>query len=70
MLREIVKWEYELRNGQQLETVIDRALSVAMSQPRVPVYLPLPREVLAAPLPDFSYDSPSRRVAAAAPGPD
>ena len=26
MLREIVKWEYELRNGQQLETVIDRAL--------------------------------------------
>jgi acetolactate synthase I/II/III large subunit len=70
MLREIVKWEYELRNGQQLETVIDRALSVATSQPRGPVYLSLPREVLAAPLPGFSYDSPARRVAAAAPGPD
>jgi thiamine pyrophosphate-dependent acetolactate synthase large subunit-like protein len=25
MLRELVKWEYELRNGTQLETVIDRA---------------------------------------------
>ena len=39
MLREIVKWEYELRNGQQLETVIDRALAVATTQPQGPVYL-------------------------------
>jgi acetolactate synthase-1/2/3 large subunit len=51
MLREIVKWEYELRNGQQLETVIDRALAVATTQPQGPVYLSLPREVLAAPVP-------------------
>jgi acetolactate synthase-1/2/3 large subunit len=57
-------------NGQQLETVIDRALAVATTQPRGPVYLSLPREVLAAPLPNFSYDSPARRVAAAAPSPD
>jgi acetolactate synthase-1/2/3 large subunit len=70
MLREIVKWEYELRNGQQLETVIDRALSIATTAPSGPVYLSLPREVLAAPLPGFSYDSPARRVAAAPPGPD
>jgi acetolactate synthase I/II/III large subunit len=70
MLREIVKWDYELRNGQQLETVIDRALAVATTQPQGPVYLSLPREVLAAPLPGFSYDSPTRRVAAAPPSPD
>jgi acetolactate synthase I/II/III large subunit len=70
MLREIVKWDYELRNGQQLETVIDRSLAVATSQPRGPVYISLPREVLAAPLPGFSYDSPTRLVAAAPPGPD
>jgi acetolactate synthase-1/2/3 large subunit len=70
MLREIVKWEYELRNGQQLETVIDRALAVATTQPGGPVYLSLPREVLAAPLPGFSYDTPTRRIAAAPPGPD
>ena len=70
MLREIVKWEYELRNGQQLETVIDRALAIATTPPKGPVYLSLPREVLAAPLPGFSYDSPARRVAAAPPGPD
>src|ERR1700720_542971 len=70
MLREIVKWDYELRNGQQLETVIDRALSIATTTPGGPVYLSLPREVLAAPLPGFSYDSPGRRVAAAPSGPD
>ena len=70
MLREIVKWEYELRNGQQLETVIDRALAVATTQPQGPVYLSLPREVLAAPLPGFAYDMPARRIAAAPPSPD
>jgi acetolactate synthase-1/2/3 large subunit len=70
MLREIVKWDYELRNGEQLETVIDRAIAVATSPPGGPVYLSLPREVLAAPLAGFSYDAPARRVAAAPPGPD
>jgi acetolactate synthase-1/2/3 large subunit len=70
MVREIVKWDYELRNGPQLETVIDRALAIATSAPQGPVYLSLPREVLAAPLPDFAYDAPARRVAAAPPGPD
>jgi acetolactate synthase-1/2/3 large subunit len=70
MLREIVKWEYELRNGQQLETVIDRALAVATSEPKGPVYLSLPREVLAAPLPGFALDKPTRRVAASPPAPD
>jgi len=70
MLREIVKWEYELRNGRQLETVIDRALSVATTQPGGPVYLSLPREVLAEPLPGLSLDSPTRRGAASPPGVD
>jgi len=70
MLREIVKWEYELRNGQQLETVIDRALAIATTSPGGPVYLSLPREVLAAPLLGFSCDAPSRRSAAAPAGPN
>ena len=70
MLRELVKWEYELRNGTQLETVIDRALSLATSAPQGPVYLSLPREVLAEKLAGFSYDSPSRRAAVASPGAD
>src|SRR6516162_5916746 len=48
MLREYVKWDYELRAGQPVEAVVDRALDIAMSEPRGPVYLTLPREVLAA----------------------
>jgi acetolactate synthase I/II/III large subunit len=70
MLREIVKWDYELRNGVQLETVVDRALTIATSPPAGPVYLSLPREVLAEPLPGFAYDSPSRHAAASPPAPD
>ena len=70
MLREIVKWDYELRNGAQLETVIDRALTIATSAPEGPVYLSLPREVLAEPLPGFAYDAPSRHAAASPPAPD
>ncbi len=70
MVREIVKWDYELRNGQQLETVVDRALALATSAPQGPVYLSLPREVLAERLVSFAYDLPGRRVAASPPGPD
>src|SRR5580765_5122204 len=70
MLREIVKWDYELRNGVQLETILDRALTIATSPPEGPVYLALPREVLAEKLPGFAYESPTRRVAASPPAPD
>lgn len=49
MLRELVKWDYELRDGVQVDHVVDRALNVSMAQPRGPVYLTLPREVLARP---------------------
>ncbi len=47
MVRELVKWDYELRDGLQVPDVVDRALSIAMAAPRGPVYLTLPREVLA-----------------------
>ncbi len=61
MVREYVKWDYELRNFSQLETVIDRALEIAMTEPRGPVYLTLPREVLGTPQETFSFSSPARR---------
>ena len=54
MLREMVKWDYELRNGEQIETVIDRALSISMSEPKGPDYLTLPPEVLGEPLNELS----------------
>ena len=46
MIRELVKWDYELRNGEQLETVLDRALSMRLPSRAGPVYLSLPREVM------------------------
>src|SRR5712675_959735 len=49
MVREFAKWDYELRSGQPVDAVVDRALDIAMSEPRGPVYLTLPREVLAGP---------------------
>ncbi|MDI1326218.1 MAG: thiamine pyrophosphate-requiring protein [Brevundimonas sp.] len=48
MLRELVKWDYELRSGLNLEDVLDRGLMTAQAAPAGPVYLTLPREVLSA----------------------
>lgn len=62
LLREFVKWDYELRGPAQVETVIDRAASIAMSEPRGPVYLTLPREVLG----QEGEDAPSSRPLLAA----
>src|SRR5215470_3953085 len=47
LLREFTRWDYELRNGEQVEGVVDRALEMALGDPQGPVYLTLPREVLA-----------------------
>jgi len=55
MLREYVKWDYELRCFAQVEKVVDRALNIAMSEPKGPVYLSLPREVLAEEHEEFTY---------------
>ena len=48
MLREFVKWDYELRHPEQVGAALDRALAIATSEPQGPVYLTLPREILAA----------------------
>lgn len=60
MVREYVKWDYELRTPSQLETVVDRALAMAMSEPKGPVYLTLPREVLAATMDKVRFRSHHR----------
>jgi acetolactate synthase-1/2/3 large subunit len=54
--REYTKWDFELRAGQPVDEVLGRALDIALSEPRGPVYLTLPREVLADP--DTSAPSP------------
>lgn len=68
MLREYVKWDYELRSGSQIDDVIDRAWQIAMSEPRGPIYLSLPREVLAQPA--SPRPAPGPRAAATPTRPD
>src|SRR5215831_16944203 len=61
MLREYVKWDYELRTPVQLEAVVERAFELMQAEPRGPVYLTLPREVLAARPAQMTITSPARR---------
>lgn len=64
MVREIVKWDYEIRYPQQVGLVVDRALAVAMSEPKGPIYVTLPREILST-----EQDDAFPRVKRAAPKP-
>ena len=63
LVREFVKWDYELRNFAQLETVVDRALAIATSEPGGPVYLTLPREVLAESHEELTINTAPRQQA-------
>ena len=65
MVRELVKWDYELRTSNQIGDVVARGVEVAMAHPRGPVYLVLPREPLSAPLAEPI--APMKPRAAAAP---
>jgi acetolactate synthase I/II/III large subunit len=68
MVREFVKWDYELRNPAQTAGVVARAVEAAMTAPRGPVYLTLPREPLSAPA---GIDKPTEpRVVASLAHPD
>jgi acetolactate synthase-1/2/3 large subunit len=69
MVREMVKWDYELRVPSQVGDVVVRAMEVAMTSPRGPVYLTLPREPLAASL-DGPIEPVRPRAVAAPPHPD
>ena len=67
MVREFVKWDYELRFGSQIETIVDRSLAITRSEPCGPVYVTLPREVLATKIKNFEYsDAPRVNVASLA----
>ena len=61
MVREWVKWDYELRHGADLESLVDRAFAIAESPPAGPVYLTFPREVLAEEVEGLWYRDTSRQ---------
>jgi acetolactate synthase I/II/III large subunit len=69
IVREHVKWDYELRGRQPVNSVVARALDIAMSEPRGPVYLTLPREVLGDELADAGPAPRPRPLGALSPAP-
>jgi acetolactate synthase-1/2/3 large subunit len=64
LVREACKWDYELRYPEQVPTLLDRAYAIAMSTPKGPVYLSLPREVLSEPCPRSELEAPPAMQAA------
>ncbi len=62
MVRELVKWDYELRDGLNLREVVERGLSIAHASPPGPVYLSLPREVIAQAQQQMHWDVPGPPV--------
>jgi acetolactate synthase-1/2/3 large subunit len=70
LVREAVKWDFELRFPEQVVELIDHAWAIANSTPKGPIYLSLPREVLCEPCPAALLDAPPAMAPAiAAPEP-
>ena len=46
LVRDVTKWDYELRYGEQITGLVDRAHTIANTAPRGPIFLALPREPL------------------------
>ncbi len=71
LVREVSKWDYELRFPEQAPEVVDRAYAIACSTPQGPVYVSLPREVLCGQCPSDGLSEPSRMAPVRiAPDPD
>jgi acetolactate synthase-1/2/3 large subunit len=60
IVRNFVKWDYELRRPEQMGEVVARAFQIASSDPPGPVYLTLPREVLMTEVANARQPSPAQ----------
>lgn len=60
LVREVCKWDYELRFPEQTAELLDRAFAIAHSTPKGPVYLSLPRETLCEPCPQAGLQDKPR----------
>ncbi len=64
LIRQYVKWDFEIRDPSQMPYALHRALQIATSEPMGPVYLMLPREVTVKEAEYVEYSA-----SATAPGP-
>jgi acetolactate synthase-1/2/3 large subunit len=69
LVREVVKWDYELRTPEQAADVVARAMEIMMASPPGPAYLMLPREVVGGTV-RLSNAPLVQRAVPAAPYPD
>ena len=70
LVRDVVKFDYELRYPEQADSVTKRAASLMVSAPEGPVYMSLPKEPLTEALPDgFKPAAVPARARPAAPDP-
>lgn len=70
LLRDVVKYNYELRYPEQAGELVGRAMALANSAPEGPVYLSLPREPLAEACPEWTPTQTVRpKATSAAPDP-
>ncbi|WP_048645783.1 thiamine pyrophosphate-requiring protein [Nitratireductor soli] len=70
MVRELVKWDYELRYAENAANLVSRGHAIAMSEPVGAVYLSLPREPLCEPAPALGEARTPIQVAATPAAPD
>lgn len=70
LVRDAVKFHYEMRYPEQGAALVGRAMALATSAPQGPVYLSLPREPLAEAVPAGSVPEESARPAATPAAPD
>jgi len=48
MIRQFVKWDYEIRTPENASLIVQSAFRIAETEPCGPVYIQLPREIMAA----------------------
>jgi acetolactate synthase I/II/III large subunit len=56
ILRNYVKYDNEIRTGQNVKQLVHRALQISRSEPAGPVYLIAPREVMEEPVRPYTVD--------------
>lgn len=66
MIRDSTKWDGVLAFPEQVGDLVDRAFAAAMSHPRAPVYMGLPRETLCAEV-DLPHTPPRNAPVSVAP---
>lgn len=57
IVREYMKYDNEVRTGRNMKQLVHRALQIAQSEPKGPVYLMAPREVLEEEIDPIPFDT-------------